>query len=323
MGMEFLLALISCLAQQDPANDEQLLIYELNRARNNPQRYASENGLGSLLNGIAPSPPLAVNGYLIASSGGHAEEMATFDYFAHQSAVTTKWPNEMARDAGYALVASYPNAQNYIESLAAGTVLTTLTALRYLLEDPDTNPPGHRYQLLATGPNASFYLAHREIGAGHASDASAYYTNYFAIHTAYVSSTDLFLTGVVYADSVANGRYDLNEGLSGVTVSIGSTSTLTNTAGGWSIPVPNGSYTLNVSGGTFAGTATASVTVAGSNVAVDFISGSTAGEVDFGNQPTPPPPGPGSPGGGACGSTGLDLMWPLALLILRRRYRCA
>ena len=40
---------------------------------------------------------------------------------------------------------------------------------------------------------------------------------------------------------------------------------------------------------------------------------------------TPPIPPAGGPGGGgmACGSAGLDLMWPLALLWLRRRNRRA
>jgi hypothetical protein len=35
----------------------------------------------------------------------------------------------------------------------------------------------------------------------------------------------------------------------------------------------------------------------------------------------PPPPPPGGTPGGACGSTGLDLLWPLGLLWLRRRSR--
>jgi hypothetical protein len=137
-----------------------------------------------------------------------------------------------------------------------------------------------------------------------------------------VNTTDLFITGVVYTDANANNRFDLNEGLGGVQVSLGASSTTTNSAGGWSLPVTNGSYTLTVSGGTFMGTATANVTVAGNNVAVDFKSGSSAGEVDFGNQPPAPPPGGGTPvAHRACGSTGLDLLWPLGLLWLRRRAR--
>ena len=46
-------------------------------------------------------PPLAVNPYLTDSARFHAQEMATSNYFGHQSVVTGKWPNQLAREAGY------------------------------------------------------------------------------------------------------------------------------------------------------------------------------------------------------------------------------
>jgi hypothetical protein len=46
---------------QEPGNQEQLLIYELNRARNNPARFDQENNLVADLSGVASQPPLAVN----------------------------------------------------------------------------------------------------------------------------------------------------------------------------------------------------------------------------------------------------------------------
>jgi uncharacterized protein YkwD len=280
-----LLLFLAAAAQQNPDNGEQAVIYELNRARNNPQRYATENGLGTLLNGVAAAPPLALNTRLVQSAGFHAEEMAANNYFGHQSAVTGTWPNEMARNAGYVLPAAWPDDNNYIESLAAGTPYDTfLIALRELIVDAGINPPGHREHLLATGPNASFWLAHREIGAGHAFNAAATYDDYYAIHTAYVATSNLFLTGVVYNDANGNGRYDINEGIGGVTVSRGAASTTTNSAGGWSLAVTAGSYTVTASGGTFSGTSTAGVTVSGSNIEVDFESGTAAGEVNFANQ---------------------------------------
>ena len=52
---------------------------------------------------LPPRPPLAANDQLFDSAGFHAEEMATYDYFGHQSEVTGDWPNQMARDAGYPL----------------------------------------------------------------------------------------------------------------------------------------------------------------------------------------------------------------------------
>lgn len=261
---------------------EQLLIYEINRARNNPARFASENSLAVDLTSVAPQPPLAVNENLVGSARFHAEEMASFNYVGHQSAVTGDWPNKMARDNGYVLPSFYPVAANNIESFAAGTVLTTaMSALIPLLVDAGEQSPGHRIHLLAMDP---FFQTHREIGTGFAFNAVATYRNYLVIQTAVSPGASQFLTGVVYVDANGNGRYDLGEGLGGITVSNGVTSVVTNAAGGWSMPVNPGVFTVTAFGGSFGGIATATVTVAASNVEVDFASGIPAGEVSFARQ---------------------------------------
>jgi len=253
---------------QEPGPIEQLLIYELNRARNNPGRFSRENNLPVDLSGVAPQPPLAVNHHLVGSARFHAEEMAASNYFAHQSAVTGDWPNKMARDSGYVLPSFYSNTANNIEALAAGTsYFTALDPLKGLLVDEGVNPPGHRIQLLAI---STFAQTHREIGTGYASNASATYTNYWAIQTAVSPGRNLFLTGVAYNDVNGNGRYDLGEGLGGVNVSNGVMTVQTNAAGGWSMPVIPGTYTVTASGGDFIGAATAVATVT-SNTEVDFI----------------------------------------------------
>ena len=61
----------------------------------------------------------------------------------------------------------------------------------------------------------------------------------------------LFLTGVVYTDTNGNGRMDVGEGLSDVTVAAGTFSTKSNAAGGWALRVPAGSYRVSASGGRF------------------------------------------------------------------------
>lgn len=278
--------------------NEQLMVYELNRARSNPQAYAAEQGLGSLLDGVAPAPPLAVNASLVNSARFHAQEMATFDYFAHQSAVTGDWPNKMALDAGYPL--PWPADQNYIESLAAGYA-DVGAALRGLIEDAGVNPPGHRYHLLATGPSADFWASHREIGIGYAENGGSTYVRYYALHTAYrTGGATVYVTGVVYNDGNGNGRYDLGEGLGGVTVTDGFSVATTGAAGGYSIQVADGSaLVITCSGGAFAGTGAANVTVSGANHEVDFASGVAAGEVNFGTQTFD---GSGGSGGGGSGS---------------------
>ena len=258
---------------------EQLFVYMLNRARHDPVAYQQEASLPVDLSYVSPQPPLAVNNDLFDSAEFHATEMAVHNYFAHQSAVTNQWPNQMARNEGYVLPGFFPNDANNIESLAAGTFYNNAgEPLEALIVDEGVNPPGHRNHLLGIG---SFSAGDREIGVGHAFNANAQFDNYWAIHATRTDTNDKFLAGVVFNDANANGRYDLNEGLANVTVSAGGgLQTVTTAAGGWSIEVGAGSYTVTAAGPGFAGTATAMASV-NSNVEVDFISGQSQGIVNF------------------------------------------
>jgi len=258
---------------------EQLFIYLLNRARHNPQAYAREHNLSVSLSNVTPRAPLAVNPLLTKSAEFKANEMADYNYFSHQSAVTGKWPNQIAREAGYQLPSYFANDANYIESIAYGWgsgqqsgVATAAEALNLLLVDAGINPPGHRIHLLGMD---DFFSQMKEVGVGHAYRSTTdRNTDYWAIHTGWVNSSDVFLTGVVYADANGNGRYDLNEGLSGVQVQAGGLSTTTNAAGGWSLKVnPNSTYTVTAAGGGFSGTSSARAAVGTNNVEVDFLSG--------------------------------------------------
>ena len=106
-----------------------------------------------------------------------------------------------------------------------------------------------------------------------------------AVETAQVMTNNLFLTGVVYSDANLNFRYDLDEGLGGVTISDGVTNAvLSGAAGGWAMPVTPGAYTVIASGGPFSGVASAQVVVVDKNIEIDFSSGNNLGEVDFSNQ---------------------------------------
>jgi hypothetical protein len=315
-------------AQQQPTDREMAFIYELNRARSDPQRYDTENSMGGLLDGVAAQPPLALNLNLVESARFHAEEMAANGYFAHQSDVTGDWPNEMVRDAGYPLVSSWPDGANYLESLAViGTSGSSISyhpndALKALLVDAGISPPGHRIHLLAMD---SFNGAFREVGTGYAEgdgwtggiNAAAYW----AIHTGRRNADPIWLTGVVYNDTNTNGRYDMGEGLSGVTVSAvnGITkNTTSTTGGGWSIDVTAGTWNITCSGGAFTGTATATVNMTTFNIEVDFESGDPQGEIAFGDQiPTSPGGGnnddDGGGGGGCSTAEGSNLLLVLLL----------
>ncbi|MFO0878590.1 MAG: Ig-like domain-containing protein [Gemmataceae bacterium] len=265
---------------------EQLFVYALNRARHDPGAYEREQNLSIDLDYVAPQPPLAIHESLFSSSEIKSVEMATNNYFGHQSAVTGKWPNLLAREAGYDLPASfqigaytYPLADNsnQIESLAAG-YSSAEVALRALIVDQGVSPPGHRNHLLGIG---EFYAYSREIGVGYAYNAASTYDHYWAIHATASSNRGPFATGVVFNDLNGNNRYDLNEGLAGVTVRVGNQSVTTNSAGGWSAVVDAGEYLVTASGGSFVGTATAAIRVGSENMEVDFLSGQATGWVNF------------------------------------------
>ena len=72
-------------------------------------------------------------------------------------------------------------------------------------------------------------------------------------------------------DGNANGRYDAGEGLPGVTVHVaGAGETRTFDAGGWSLPVHVGTYTVRITGHGVPGEMSQTVTVGGTNVRVNF-----------------------------------------------------
>jgi hypothetical protein len=272
----------------EPTDEEQLVIWQLNRARRDPPAYGQSIGLD--LSGVAPQPALAVSRLLTNSARFHAQEMYDYNYFAHTSAVTGKGPNQMAVDAGYDVFGqglSYPwGAENNIESLELGST-TFSAALADLIIDPDPSQNlGHRIHLL--GMN-DFVRKHREIGAGKAASPSGAPPGpYHSIQTAYTGGGGTFLTGVVYYDYDGDGGFGFMEGLGGVDVAAvevgtgGRLVTKSLVAGGWALAVPAGTYDVTCSGGMFAGTATARVTVTANNHAIDFQSGRAVGQVDFG-----------------------------------------
>lgn len=155
----FLFACATSLAAQSsgpvqPTSAEQLAIYEINRARANPQKYDTEKSLGGALSSVSAQQPLAVNLNLTNSGRFHSTEFGTYGYFDHQSAITGTWPNKMARNAGYPLPSStYPDGANYIESIAAlgssgaGASYAPADAIRALILDAGVPSLGHRIHL--------------------------------------------------------------------------------------------------------------------------------------------------------------------------------
>jgi len=263
---------------------EQEFVYLLNRARHDPVAYQNERGLSISLNSIAPRQPLALNLQLAAAGKFKSDEMATLDYFAHTS-VTGETPNALVRRFGYdlpELVAAegttylLPATGNQVESIAGG-LTTPAAALQGLIEST-----GHRNHLL--GVTAHNQVA-KEVGIGYRFRDQAYYKHYWTVLITPSNEPRPFLTGVTFADGNSNARFEGVEGLAQVTVTAsgpnGSFTTTTGTTGGWALSVPSGDYVVTASGGGFSGASSAPVRVESQNVAVDFISGSSAAWVGF------------------------------------------
>ncbi len=290
------------LGAQDPSAQEQLGIYEINRARSDPARYGTEIGFD--LSVVAAQPPLAVNRNLTGSARFHAEEMLGHHYYAHTSAVTGDGPNAMAVQNGYDPFGNGLGfdwgSTNTIESNARGVnrYPSIPGVIEDLVVDEGVAGAGHRVHLLAM---ASQYQSHREIGVGRAEGTDSFPefgfpknmpVRTYSFHTAYEDSGTQFVTGVVFADANGNLRYDAGEGIGGADVLIGETHVTTLEEGGYSWEASPGTYLVSCSGGGFSGTARAFVTVGSDNVEVDFHSGRPAGEVGFAWQDGTIPAGP-------------------------------
>jgi hypothetical protein len=280
------------LGAVDPTNQEQLGIYTLNRARDNPTAYGTEIGFD--LGAVPAQPPLAMNRNLTGSARFHTLEMFDHHYYNHVSEVTGDGPNAMAVQNGYdAFGMGLGNdwgPTNTIESIARGVnQLPTLNAaLKALIIDLNVVGAGHRVHLMAMHPQ---YQAHREIGMGVTTGVDSFPefglpkslpTRVYAIQTANNGSTAPFLTGVVFRDLNANLRFDGGEGLGGVSVSVaGGGATETGPAGGWSLPVTAGAKVVECTGGAFPGVSRIPVTVGTDNIEIDFHAGQAGGEVSF------------------------------------------
>src|SRR5205085_722569 len=89
-----------------------------------------------------------------------------------------------------------------------------------------------------------------QIGIGVVQNTAGPLTNYYTIDTASNFDSRPFLTGVVFNDANANGKYDAGEGLSGVTITVAGVGAVgTFGSGGYSFQANPGTYTVTASGG--------------------------------------------------------------------------
>jgi hypothetical protein len=263
-----------------PTAIEQLYLEELDDARFDPAAYGASLGLN--LSNIAPAQPLAMDPRLVESARLHSQDMLARNYFDH-------FTPEGIGPAQRIQAAGFPQ-KGYAESIETNTNVTTSNApfpdnyaaldtaasLADLIVDQGVPDLGHRKMLLDIGGQ---FHADRQVGIGLASQDMTDPSGLFLARTVDTTidiatssrKSPPFLTGVVFRDANGNGEYDPGEGLSGVTIRVrGGGRTATLDAGGYSLPLNPGTYTVTASGGGLPAPITRTIRLGRDNARLNF-----------------------------------------------------
>lgn len=274
--------------------NEQLLVELVNLARQNPAAEVSSRAGVSLNQGITdPSKtisntakqPLAPHQALTNAAILHSVDMLNYDYFAHTN-LNGQSPSDRARAAGYGAGAG--------ENIAWSGTTGTLARVQMVYDRHAAllKSPGHRQNIL----NENY----REIGNGIRYGVFTDGASYNAIMVTENFGNrggNSFITGVAYSDSIVDDNfYTVGEGAGGILISAfnnqsGQTfSVNTGSSGGYSLQVPNGTYTVTAIGGSMTGQQVFSdVVVSSRNVKVDVVTTDppTAASSDTHQDPLP------------------------------------
>lgn len=283
----------------DPTAIEQLMLYDTNRVRVDPQGELNNYLFTSLSPLTSPDPnvnfamsyfsvnttqflnewaalvattPLAWHTALYDAAAGHNAAMIAADEQSHQVAGEPALGTRLT-NAGYS---GWTSAAENVYAYAN----TEFYGHSGFLIDWGNVTPGHRNTIMNSNFNeVGISITPENNGATDVGPLVV--TQDFGKR-----SSNPYLLGVVYNDLNSNSRYDAGEGLSNVTVTMtgtnGTFTTTTLSAGGWQSAVPAGTYKVTASGGSFSGVTETTVTVAsGKNKEVDFVSGQVGGYVNF------------------------------------------
>jgi hypothetical protein len=280
------------LSAVSPTAAEQYMLQLINRARANPAAEAASLGI-DLNEGLSPgtiSPdakqPLAFNPQLIDAARSHNAWMMQSNTFAHNEGATD--PGDQMRASGYLFTGSWSWGQNIAWSGQTPQVPavgpTTGQEERDLFVDTSEPGRGHRLNLL----EANF----KEIGVGVTPGSFQSYNSVLVTQDFAARSGSSFLVGVAYTDADHTHTYQIGEGLGGVTITAtrqGDAATFTTTtwsAGGYSLPLDPGTYTVTASGAGIGSVTQGNIVIGSQNVEADFTPAQGA--------PVSPPPSGGS-----------------------------
>lgn len=268
----------------DPSDEEQMYLELVNYARADPEgealrfaqttdptiRYSYEYFAVDLELFISdtrqypPAPPLAFEPRLIQAARGHSQWMLDRGIQSHDQSNPTVTTAQRITASGYPW-------QRYAESIYAYAQGPEHGHAGFEVDwglGPGgmQDPPGHR--------NNNHDPSYREVGIGvirghglNGTGPSAVTLNF----AARVTQPPL-VTGVAYYDVNGNHRYDLGEGVGGITVTVSDSAwfAVTTASGGYAIPTANGARVI-----TFSGNGLSPVTVSqtvgdGRNLKVDL-----------------------------------------------------
>jgi uncharacterized protein YkwD len=242
------------LAAAIPSATDQYVLELMNSARANPSGYSASLGI-ALNEGLpagtistAPKPPLAINYFIVDAAQKHSDWMLAADNFSHVGAGGTRADARMT-SAGYL----FGTPQIWSENIGLKASSTTFDINIFakqvqenLFVDANTSGRGHRVTMM----DPKFF----EVGIG---NRVGEYKGFNALMMTqnFATNKGPFLTGVAYSDSVlANQFYTPGEGLGGIVITAirdggdQRFTTQTSAAGGYSLQLPKGRYSIMASG---------------------------------------------------------------------------
>jgi len=273
---------------EHPDQNEQQLLWLMNRARSNPTlegiwlaemnepNVASARSyfhvdldlLKSEFSAIPSKPPAAFDIRLYNAAKTHSNDLITRDAQDHN--------NQFNRisDAGFHYWGGRGNVYSYTKSAIHGHAGFNIdwggndgTGMQ--------TERGHRKAIMSTdGDYSNVGLAMvRESDPDTQVGAFVTTGNYCRANTTYSNHFNRFIVGTVWKDDNSNGIYDPGEGISQVSVipNQGTYYAVTAKSGGYAIPVDSGTYSVTFSGPAINGTEIKAVTVGDDSILLNYL----------------------------------------------------
>jgi len=273
---------------EHPDDNEQQLLWLMNRARSNPVRegiWLAETNESDIkeartffkvdldtLKGefasIQPKAPAAFDVRLYNAAKSHSDDLIARDTQDHEGQFTR------VSDAGFNIGAASGNVFSYARSALHGHAGFNID---WGINDSTgmQDGRGHRQAIMATSGN------YTNTGLAMVSEADSN-TNVgpFVITGNYASANEYapdhynrFLVGTVWQDQNSNGMYDPGEGIGNITVTPdqGSYYAVTSTSGGYTIPAIEGTYSVTFSGPALADDNIQMVTLGSQSLLLDYV----------------------------------------------------